>query len=199
MRYVNQLTLIFLGPQSCGKGTQLGLLKKYVEEKDPSRKIIQFGMGASLREFEATSGYTQGIVKESLARGEMQPDFLATTFFGKALIERYTGTEHVFADGYPRTIPQAESFHTAAEFYTWVMPTIVHINISDDEAIKRSLERNRADDTADTIRTRLAWSREQVLPTIEWFRGNKQYRVIDIDGEHPIEDVQQSIRTALGV
>ncbi len=85
------------------------------------------------------------------------------------------------------------------EFYARPKPTVVVINISDDEALKRLLLRGRSDDTEASIRKRLEWSRKDTMPNIEWFRNNSAYRVVDIDGERSVEEIQTEIRAKLGL
>ena len=75
---MNQLTVIFLGPQGSGKGTQVDLLADYLKKMD-TRPVGVFGMGKMLRDFCTKEGYSQKLVRESIERGEMQPDFLVTT------------------------------------------------------------------------------------------------------------------------
>ena len=77
--------------------------------------------------------------------------------------------------------------------------TVVVLNISDEEAVRRLLPRGRNDDTEEGIRKRLQWSREQTMPNLKWFRENApRYRVVDIESERSIEEVQADIRKQLG-
>lgn len=195
---MNQLTAIFLGPQGSGKGTQVGLLKDYLAKHDPERPVMHLDMGASLREFGKSGGYTQELVHASLLRGELQPAFLSSYLMAKFFVENLKGDEHLVIDGFPREIVQAEIFDTAMRFYKRE-PFLLLINISDDEAVARLLKRGRADDTEESIRHRLSWSRAQVMPTVEAYRKNPLYRVMDVDGARPVEEVHQDILRKLGL
>jgi adenylate kinase family enzyme len=83
-------------------------------------------------------------------------------------------------------------------FYKREKPTIVYINISDEEAVSRLVKRGRADDTEEGIRARLKWTREHMTPILAWFRANPLYRVVEINGNQSIEAVHAEIDAALG-
>jgi adenylate kinase len=190
---MNQKTLIFLGPQGCGKGTQVTLFKKYLSEQDPGRRIVHFEMGKHLRELAQGESYTAELVAATLAEGRLVDYFITEVFFGDSLIREMKGDEHLLIDGYPRMHEQVASLDSALQFYKREQPTIVLINISDEVALARLLGRGRPDDNEENIRKRLAWSRAQTIPNIEWFRTQPGYRVIDIDGSGSIEETHQAI------
>jgi adenylate kinase len=73
----------------------------------------------------------------------------------------------------------------------------VHINISDEIGIERLLKRGRADDTEETIRRRLAWSREEWQKILARLEKNPGYTVLEINGDQSIEAVHQEILTKL--
>jgi adenylate kinase len=196
---VDQLTTIFLGPQGCGKGTHIAELAKYLQEKDPSRKVVQFGMGNELRAFAAESGYTQEKVRESLLRGELQPLYLVSAMLADFFVTNCTGNEHVIVDGFPREEHQISVFDSAMQFYERTNPTLVYITISDEVALERLLKRGREDDTHEKILKRLQWTREQIEGILDWFRTNPRYRVVEINGEQTIEAVRQDILKALNL
>jgi adenylate kinase len=110
-----------------------------------------------------------------------------------------TGEEHLLIDGFPRTPEQVPTIDSVMEFFRREQPTIVYMQISDEEAVRRIMPRGRHDDTEEGIRQRLKWSKELTIPNIEWFRKNPKYKVIDVFGERPIEVVQQEIREKLGL
>ena len=190
---MNQLTTIFLGPQGCGKGTQIQLLKDYIAKQDQT-PMVHFEMGKALRDRATKDDYTGVSTKDILAGGNLIPYVVSASLFALHLMDNIkTGKEHLFIDGIPRTAEQVPTVDSAMEFFKRERPTVVCINISDEEALKRLLARGRSDDTEDGIRKRLAWSREQTMPNIEWFKANPRYRVIDINGERPIEEVSADI------
>lgn len=198
---MNKLTAIFLGPQGSGKGTQIQLLKDYVLAKDPARNIVHFEMGKQLRELATKDDYTGRLTNEILHQGGLIPYAISASLFAQYLMDHmHTGEEDLIIDGFPRTATQVPMLDSAlVEFYKRDMPTVVCINISDDEAVARLLKRGRHDDTEESIRKRLAWSRKDTMPNIEWFRANPLYRVVDIDGERTVEAIHADILAKLGL
>ncbi|HVY72622.1 MAG TPA: nucleoside monophosphate kinase [Candidatus Paceibacterota bacterium] len=196
---MNKQTLIFLGPQGSGKGTQIELLKKYIAEKDPARAVIQFGMGQGLRELATRSDFTGTKTDSILKNGGLIPYAISCSVFTQFLMDHYSGAEHLIIDGFPRTKDQVPALDSALEFFEARPVTVVCINISDEEAVKRLLLRGRSDDTEESIRTRLQWSREETMPNIEWFRTATGYNVLDIDGERTVEEIQADIIAQLGL
>ncbi len=198
---MDKQTLIFLGTQGSGKGTQLGLLKDFIAEKDSSRAVVQVGMGKLMRDLQEEATYAGRRAKEILAGGNLIPYAVSTARFTNFLLNNLvTGEEHLLIDGYPRTPEQVPALDSAMEYFGRGKVTVVHLDISEEEAVKRLLPRKRYDDTEEGIRSRLKWSREQTLPNLEWFRKHpERYGVIDVFGERPIEDVQSEIRQKLGL
>lgn len=187
------LTIIFMGPQGSGKGTQLELLRKFIEAQDPERPVVQFEMGAALRAFGGKEGYSQNTVRESLARGEIQPDFLCTTLLTNALIENIRGDEHLLMDGFPRTLTQAKLLGPLFAFYKRENPTILSVTLDEGPAVERLIKRGRHDDTEEGIRKRFSWYREFVVPTLEYFQSDPLYRVVEVNGDQEAEKVHKDI------
>lgn len=196
---MNKQTLIFLGPQGSGKGTQIELLKTYIQEKDPGRKIVQFGMGQGLRDLAMRADFTGRKTDSILKNGGLIPYAISCSVFTQFLMDHYTEAEHLIIDGFPRTKDQVPALDSALEFFEARPVTVVCINISDEEAVKRLLLRGRSDDTEEGIRTRLQWSREETMPNIAWFRTAPGYKVLDIDGERTVEEIHADIVAQLGL
>ncbi|HWB34013.1 MAG TPA: nucleoside monophosphate kinase [Candidatus Paceibacterota bacterium] len=193
------LTVIFLGPQGCGKGTHAELLEAYLQKNDPSRPVLYFSAGKQLRAFVQEKSYTADLNRSIIEKGGLLPTFLSVHVFADQLMREMKGNEHLLIDGFPRTEDQVPILDSALRFYKREQPVVIYINISDDEAVKRLLKRGRADDTEEGIRARLAWTREHMEPILAWFRGNSAYRVAEINGERTIEEVHTDIDKALGV
>ncbi len=199
MSNVNKQTLIFLGPQGSGKGTQIDLLKEHLAKVDTSRTILQFGMGQGLRELGTRSDFTGKKTDAILRAGGLIPYSISCAVFAQYLMNNAQGDEHMIIDGFPRTPDQVPMLDSALDFFEAKPATVVCINISDEEAVKRLLLRGRNDDTEEGIRKRLAWSRKDTMPNVEWFRANPSYKVLDIDGERSVEEIQKDIIAQLGL
>jgi adenylate kinase len=194
---VDQITAIFLGPQGCGKGTQASLFEAHLKEMDATRPIVHFEMGKNLREMAARENYTSSLLRDVIGRGELVPFTISSSVFSQYLIEHLQGNEHLFVDGFPRSETQVDILDSAMEFYQRKNPTFVHINISEEESISRLLQRGRADDTEQTIRKRLRWTKEEWGRIKARIEKHPTYRLIEIFGERPIEEVQADIRSQL--
>jgi len=190
---VEQQTAIFWGPQGSGKGTQVTLFKEYLAKNDSERTVVHFDAGAAIRAFCAEPGYTQEQVRKSVEKGELQPDFITTSLMSKMFISAMHGNEHLIIDGFPRTLDQYAIFDSAIRFYSREKPAILYIDISEEESVRRMLKRGRADDTEDSIRRRLAWTKETFSHVVELLRHNSFYRFIEINGEQSIDDVHREI------
>jgi adenylate kinase family enzyme len=195
---MDQQTVIFLGTQGSGKGTQVELLKQFLKTKDGQRETVFFEAGGDLRRFGEEEGYTQKRVDASLKRGELQPDFITLYLMSKLFLEKIHCDEHLIIDGFPRLIPQLLVFETAMQFYE-KKPALIFLTISDEEAVSRLMKRGRNDDSAENIRKRLAWTREQVMPTVERIRESPLFRCFEINGERSPEEVHNDILGKLGL
>ncbi|MDZ4226109.1 MAG: nucleoside monophosphate kinase [Patescibacteria group bacterium] len=197
---MDKQTLIFLGTQGSGKGTQIGLLKEYLAANNGGRDIVHFEMGKNLRELAARDNYAGKQADEILKGGGLIPYAVSCAVFSDYLFDNVkSGEEHIIIDGFPRTADQVPALDSAMDYFKRESITVVVLNISDEEAVKRLLPRGRNDDTEEGIRKRLAWSREQTMPNLKWFRENApRYTVVEIESERPIEEVQAEIRQKLG-
>lgn len=197
---MDKQTLIFLGTQGSGKGTQINLVKSWIAANDPKRPIVHFEMGKNLRLLQERQDYTGKLTLEILSGGNLIPYAVSCAVFTDFLIENIkTGDEHLIIDGFPRTADQVPTLHSAIEFFNRSSAKVVYLNISDEEAMKRLIPRKRYDDTDEGIRKRLQWSREQTIPNLQWFKEHgPQYSVVEVFGERPIEEVQAEIREKLG-
>jgi len=192
-------TFIFVGRSGCGKGTQSELLQKLVKEKDPESKIFYLEAGERFRQFIKGEGYSNILSSVIYKNGDRQPDFLAIWMWSNILIENFKGTEHAFFDGITRSLPEAMSFSTALEFYGR-KATVIHLNVSREWSEKRLLARGRSDDVSlDEIRKRLDWFDRDSAPAIEYFKTNKNYTLLEINGEQTIEQVHMEIVSKLSL
>ena len=184
-----QKTFIFIGRSGCGKGTQIDLLTKELGKKIPEIKINYISTGNDLREFWKGDTYTHKLSKEIVENGELQPEFLVTYLWGKDLVEKMEGNEHLILDGTPRQVNEAEVLDSAIRFYKRKNPTVIYLDVSRQWSIDRLLGRGRGDDTLDNINDRLDWFEKDVVPAIEYLKNNLTYNFIEVNGEQTIEEV----------
>lgn len=194
---MNQQTFIFIGRSGCGKGTQARLLSEYLEKQNPAHKTLYISSGAELREFIKGETLTQRLAKDIYDKGGLQPEFLIVNLWSGALVKGYTGTENIIMDGMPRKYHEAGVLDSIFDYYKIPRPLVIHLEITNEESTKRLLARKRFDDIAEEIANRLSWYDTDVVPTIEYYRKNKNYRLVDINGERPIEEIHKDIISRL--
>jgi adenylate kinase len=190
-------TYVFFGIAGSGKGTQAELLIKFLKEKK-SVDSLYAGTGEAFRAMMSSDNLTSTIVKEKMARGEYIDDFLTNTLFTNILISSLTEEKHLLADGYPRTIPQAENFENIMKFFKRDSVHIVYIEVGKEESIRRNMLRGRHDDTAEGIEKRYNEYISKVIPTMNYFKNKTGYKIHTINGEQSREDVFKDIIKSLG-
>lgn len=193
-------TIIFIGPQGSGKGTQIERLVKTLKAKDPHRKVVDIQTGRRFRGLAAKQeGYTEKSVFKTLDTGALQPLFLSVTLWGDAFHHHVDPDCHLLIDGFPRTVNEARVLESALMFYHREPLTI--INLETPEAVVRTRMEGRArpDDTPESIEARLAWYREETLPVLAYYREREHTTVIDCDGTKSIDEVEKEIRDKLGL
>lgn len=179
------MKLLFVGPPGAGKGTQaqkvaekLGIA--HVSTGDMFRALDpETDLGKRVKGIMESGGYvSDDIVIEMLQSRISQPD----------------ATSGYILDGFPRTLPQAQALD---EFLGEAgLDAVVLFEVDEDEVVERMLSRGRADDTEDTIRTRLGVYREQTEPLIELYGGRGLIRRVDAMGD--IDEITGRVLAALG-
>lgn len=178
------MKLLFVGPPGAGKGTQadrvadkLGIA--HVSTGDMFRALDDSTeLGRRVNEIMESGGYvSDDIVIEMLQQRIAKPD----------------ASDGYILDGFPRTVPQAEALD--AFLGDDGLDAVVLFEIDTDEVVTRMLERGRADDTEETIRTRLEVYTEQTKPLIGRYEDRGLVRRVDAEGE--IEEITDRVLSAL--
>lgn len=195
---MDSFTFIFFGIVGSGKGTQMGLLKKYLNEQD-GRDCVEAVTGAEYRKMIEAEGFTGNLLKDAYNRGELLPDFLTNAIVTNILTSSLTNEKHLIADGYPRTVVQSKEFETMMKFYKRKDIKIIYIELSKEEAMKRNLLRGRSDDTKEGIAKRFDEYVDNVIPAMNYYKDKEDYKIYSINGEQSVEDVHNDIIKALGI
>jgi adenylate kinase len=191
---------IFLGRSGCGKGTQADLLMTHLcRAGDKACQVLHIESGTLLREFAKGDNYTQKKIKKTLDDGILVPESIIVALWTDYLIAKYNGTENLVFDGTPRKLHEAQLLDNALQFYGVEKPNVICVNVSEEWSEKRLQGRARKDDTPEAIKRRLEWFETEVKRTIDFFHTNSYYNFIEINGEQPIEDVQNEILAKLGL
>jgi adenylate kinase family enzyme len=189
-------TFVFFGQVGSGKGTQVKLLTDFLKKRD-GRECVLTSTGNEYRKLLESENYIATLVKDSIVRGELQPDFLTNAIVTNILTLSLSPEKHLMADGYPRTIVQSETFEAMMKFFKRENINIIYIEISKEEAVRRLKLRERHDDTNEGIAKRFDEYENNVILAMNYFKDKKGYTIYTINGEQSVEDVHKDIIKAL--
>lgn len=192
------MNIILLGPPGAGKGTQA---RKLVED----RNMIQLSTGDMLRAAR-TSGTAMGKgVAAVMDRGELVTDEIVIGLIREQL---ESGGDHggFIFDGFPRTLAQADALGDLLAETGQSLDHVIELQVNDDVLVERVLGRAvetvasggqaRADDNADSLRTRLLAYYKQTSPLIGYYHAKGD--LTSLDGLASVDVVADSIAAVLG-
>jgi adenylate kinase len=186
------LNIILMGPPACGKGTQAKLLlKKY-------KNYFYISTGQLFRKLVKEKTHTGEKIKETLEKGGLIFDDLATTLWMYEIAFNVKKNQGIIADGFPRRIQEAKDLDEFLKFLDRKKNTkFFLIEISEKEACKRLKigKRGRADDEIGDIKRRFRLYRKRTIPALNYFK--KQGFLIKINGEQTRENVFKDILKAI--
>jgi adenylate kinase len=121
-----------------------------------------------------------GIVEERLAQPDAQKGFIL--------------------DGFPRNTAQAQVLDTMlGRLRQPAIDKAVHLQVDDEEIIKRLLDRaqkeGRADDREDVIRHRIKVYNDETHPLLDYYRA--QNKLVTVPGVGALDEIFQRILKAL--
>ncbi len=200
MHTIKPYTVIFIGPQGSGKGTQIEKLKTVLETDDERRRVVDIQTGRRFRALAAKQEtFAEDKVAETLNAGSLQPDFLSAVLWGQAMVDQLDPKSHLLIDGFPRTIAQIPDLEDAFLFFERPVIDVINLVTPEEVVRARMYSRARADDTDASIEERLRWYREDTLPVVEYFRQRANTAVHDVDGTKGIDEVHAQIVAALNL
>lgn len=198
MHTLQPYTVIFIGPQGSGKGTQIEHLKAALEKDDERRRVVDIQTGRRFRSLAAKQEtFAEDKVAATLNAGTLQPDFLPAVLWGQAMVDQLDPKSHLLIDGFPRTVAQIPDLEDAFQFFEREAVDVINLMTPETVVRERMYSRARADDTDKSIEERLRWYREDTLPVVEYYRTRAKATVHDIDGTMSIAGVHEEILRAL--
>ena len=185
------MRLVLLGAPGSGKGTQATRLKEHLQ-------VPHISTGDLLRA-EVAAGTRLGLeAREIMTRGELVSDAILLGML-EARLSRADCASGFILDGYPRNLAQADALDTLLTRIGQPMDAAVQLDVPTDLLVDRIAGRaaaeGRADDTPESVRTRLNVYETQTAPVIEFFRQHGKLTVVD--GVGSLDDVFSRILEAL--
>ncbi len=184
-------TILFIGRPGSGKGTQAEMLSKRLNWKI-------FSSGNQFREMRNGEGPLSDRVRESYDQGQLLPDWFADYLFTNGVLN-LPPEEGVILEGFGRSRPQAELMY---KILTWLgrRVVVVHLAVSEDETMRRQLDRAKNDPRPDSgteekVRARFAEYQANTEPALAFFK--EQGILVDVDGEPDIETIHNDIVSKL--
>ncbi|WP_433719718.1 adenylate kinase family protein [Actinoplanes sp. CA-051413] len=206
---------VIMGVQGSGKGTQAELLSKDLD-------LVHISVGDIFRWHVQRHTKLGAQVRRAMNAGELVGDDMVESVVRDRL-DQHDWNFGFVIDGFPRNGRQAEFFMESYD-----IDGVIHLELPDDEVRRRVLSRRlcpgcgmdynliadrpevegrcdicgtelitRADDTPEALAARLRDYHEKTRPVLELF-GRKEV-VHDVDARPSADEVQASIRTALGL
>lgn len=184
-------SLIFVGPQGSGKGTQARLLVDRFG-------YVLFETGAVLREMAQEDSPLGNQIREITTRGDLVSNEVVMEVV-RDFVAKNTGKKIIF-DGIPRSEEQRISLEALLED-VGIEFQVVEITLSQEKCVERLMKRaeieGRADDNPESIAKRLENFQLHTKPLIEAWRD--QGRLIPINGDQSPTDVDAEIQEKLGL
>ena len=178
------MRLLLIGAPGAGKGTQAELLAERFG-------IAHISSGDLLRHHVKSQTTIGQTIKAYVDAGDLVPDAVVMDMLRKPVVAAARSGGYVL-DGFPRTVDQAKAaFETARELGVEVQAA-VHLDVPDEELIRRLLARSRgSDDTEDVIAHRLEVFREMTIPLLDYYAGREW--MFTVDGAKPPDQVHEDI------
>ena len=182
------LNVILLGPPGVGKGTQSSNIARHFE-------LIHISTGELLRE-EMAQGTPLGLqIQQLMDSGQYVSDDIAC-----GLVRREIDpTRGLVLDGFPRTIPQAETLDTMLTGLGRKLDRVIELRADHPTLIQRMMDRaktsGRADDTPEIFGERLRTYDAKTAPLIKYY--SDKGLLVSIDSLDKIPVVTQRIISVL--
>ncbi|MCF7830711.1 nucleoside monophosphate kinase [Candidatus Gracilibacteria bacterium] len=182
--------LILVGIQGSGKGTQARILAEKFGYQI-------FETGGELRNIAKEESELGRKVKEITERGDLVPNEIVMEIVENFLSKVSNDTPVIF-DGIPRSDSQRISLEDLLNRHERKF-SVLEVKLSEKESMQRMMKRaeieNRADDTPEVMKKRIANFYTHTQPLLDAWKD----RLITVDGDQPIEEVSKEILEKLNL
>lgn len=182
--------VVLMGPPGSGKGTQAKLIAGepgwvHISTGDLFRKHLREGTPLG----RLADGY--------MSKGQYVPDDVTVGMVRERMRE-IGRDERVVFDGFPRTVPQAESLETLLGELGRRVAGVLLIEVDREELASRLARRGegRVDDSPEVARKRFDVYQEQTRPVVDHYERKGLLR--RVPGVGSVEDVHARLVAALG-
>ena len=179
--------IVMLGAPGSGKGTQAARLVDVLG-------VPAISTGEMLREAVAAGSELGRRVEEIMTSGALVDDETMAEVV-EARLAQPDAAGGFLLDGYPRNRDQAAVLDSILAAGELGLDDVLFIDVPEEELVRRALSRQRADDTEETIRTRLEVYREKTEPLVDLYRQRGLLR--EIDGAQAIDEVAAAVLACL--
>ena len=210
--------IVLLGPPGVGKGTQAKILAD-------ATGLAHISSGDLFRENLKNQTDLGKLAKSYMDKGELVPDDVTINMIRDRL-KRDDCKSGAILDGFPRTPAQADALEKMLLEFNGHVDSVPYITAAEDILIERTGGRftcrasghiyhekfnppskvgicdvdgselyQRDDDKKETVTKRIRVYLDQTMPLVEYYRTRG--RLVEIDGDQPVEQVTQRLLAAL--
>ncbi len=180
--------LVFFGPPGAGKGTQAQRIMA-------DFGIPQISTGDILRAAVANGTILGKQAGPLMAAGKLVPDELVIGIVEER-IQQPDCSKGFLLDGFPRTIPQAQSLEVVLKKQGKHIEHVVSLEVADEVIQQRMKGRGRADDSPETVQRRLDEFRKLTAPLKAYYEERGLLRTVN--GVGLLDDIYASIKKSIG-
>ena len=174
------INIILFGPPGSGKGTQA---KKLAEKYG----FLHISTGDLFR-YEIGNKTPLGVeAKSYIDKGQLVPDSVTIGMLRKK-VESSPDANGIIFDGFPRNVLQAEALDELLAESDQRISGLIQLNVSDDEIVKRILERSktsgRSDDADESIiRNRIDVYNRETAPVFAYYSEDGRSHAVEGVGQ----------------
>lgn len=181
------MRLILIGPPGAGKGTQCQKLAELL-------KIPHLSTGEMLRAAVREGTPSGRQAARYMELGQLVPDPIIVGMVS-ARLHAPDCRNGCLLDGFPRTLPQAETLDDLLERRAISVDGVIELAVPRDELVRRMLARKRADDDPEIFSRRIESFEEQTAPLLDYY--GRQGKLASIDGLGTADEIFARVQQSL--